>query len=129
MIEKTNRLVQLGKRKMTQTQKVMAVISLVGAVIAIPATFFLVWGLREWFSRMDCTADTWWGNGCYEGELEITLFAFGVLYLPFFIPSLTVALRHRKNGLATSWAFLVLCAVPVAILLLSIRFWATSNSS
>lgn len=107
----------------TADQGIMAVIGLLGAAVAIPATFFLAWGLHEWFTRMDCAASTFWGSGCYEGELAITAVAFGVLYLPFFIPSLAMALVGRKGGLANWWPFLVLCAVPVTILVIAaVRF-------
>ena len=116
-----------GTREKTADQGIMAVIGVLGAVVAIPATFFLAWGFHEWFTRMDCSAETWWGSGCYEGELGITAVAFGILYLPFFIPSLAMALRDRRGGVGNWWPFLVLCAVPAAILVIA-SVWFVVNS-
>lgn len=115
-------------REKTADRGIMAVIGVLGAAVAIPATFFLAWGLHEWFTRMDCSAETGWGSGCYEGELAITAVAFGILYLPFFIPSLAMALLNRKGGPANWWPFLVLCAVPVTTLVIA-SVWFLVNSA
>ncbi|RZU63594.1 hypothetical protein EV380_3215 [Zhihengliuella halotolerans] len=87
----------------------------------------LSWGINEWYTRMDCGPRPI-GSGCYEGELASSLFIFAMMYLPFFLFSLIVFLDRRARGFGNWWPFIVLCAVPVAVMLLfRILFMVTAG--
>lgn len=88
-----------------------------GAVISLPAAGFFGAALGYYPSRMDCTRETL-GSGCYEGELVMASVIFAVLFVPFFMASLSVAVHHRKKTrqLANWWPFFVLCAMPISVI-------------
>lgn len=116
-----------SRQRWTLLRIVAAVVSLVGAVVSVPAAFMLSWGINEWYTRMDCGPRPI-GSGCYEGELASSLFIFAMMYLPFFLFSLIVSLGHRARGIRGWWPFLVLCAVPaVVILFSSVLFTVTAG--
>lgn len=116
MSHETTRYLKYGKARLTTVQKAMAVFSVTGAIVAILPSFLLALGMTEWFTRMECGPGSW-GSGCYEETLGLSAIVFAFFYLPFFVPSLWVAIAYRKGGLANWWPFIVLCAVPLAILL------------
>lgn len=107
-----------SRQRWTPLQIVAAVVSLVGAVVSVPAAFMLSWGINEWYTRMDCGPRPI-GSGCYEGELASSLFIFATMYLPFFLFSLFVSLFHRARRIGSWWPFIVLCLVPTAVILLT----------
>ncbi|MCO1337984.1 hypothetical protein BJH93_03615 [Kocuria polaris] len=113
-----------SRQRWTPLKIVAAIVSLVGAVVSVPAAFMLSWGINEWYTRMDCGPRPI-GSGCYEGEFASGLFIFAMIYLPFFLFSLIVSLDHRARGFGSWWPFIVLCAVPlVASLFFSVLFAA-----
>lgn len=70
---------------------------------------------------MECTPQTM-GSGCYEGDLLYASVIFIVLFAPFFLAPLNVALRQRKTSrrLANWWPPAVLSAVPLTVIVLSV---------
>lgn len=107
------------RERMTRAQKWSVALSLVGAVVSLPAAGLFGAALGFYPSRMDCTPETL-GSGCYEGELLIASVFFALLFIPFFMASLSVAVRHRKRArqLANWWPFFVLCAVPFSVIVM-----------
>ncbi len=76
---------------------------------------------------MECAPETM-GSGCYEGDLLYASIIFIVLFTPFFVASLKVALLHHKTSrpLANWWPLSVLSAVTLTVIALSILS-ATAN--
>jgi amino acid transporter len=93
----------------------------------VPAAAFLGFALGYYPSRMECTPQTM-GSGCYEGDLLYASVIFTVLFAPFFVAALNVALRHRKTSrqLANWWPLSVLSAVPITVIVLCLLS-ATAN--
>ncbi|MET4540822.1 Na+/proline symporter [Arthrobacter bambusae] len=95
-------------------------VSLIGAIVSVPAAAFLGFALGFYPSRMECTQETL-GSGCYEGELLMAVLAFGVLFLPFFLPSLMMSLSAHSGPrrLSSWWPLIVLCAVPLTVVVVA----------
>jgi hypothetical protein len=115
---------QPTKRRTARTKAGAAPLGVVGAVVSWPAAAFFGIALGEYPSRMECTLETL-GSGCYEGDVFFAAPVFAAFHLPFFAPSLLLALRHREAGnrVATWWPFVLLCAVPlvtIAVVALSV---------
>ncbi|MET3902207.1 hypothetical protein [Paenarthrobacter sp. 4246] len=91
-------------------------VSVIGAIISVPAAAFLGFALGFYPSRMECTQDTL-GSGCYEGELLMAVLAFGVFFLPFFLPCLMMSQGAHSGArrLSSWWPLIVLCAVPLTV--------------
>lgn len=115
------------RERLTRAQKWSVALSLVGAIVSLPAAGLLGAALGYYPSRMDCTQETL-GSGCYEGELLIASVFFAVLFVPFFMASLSVAVHHRKSArkLANWWPFFALCAVPFSVIVMFV-ISATAN--
>lgn len=113
--------------RLTVVQKWSIALSLIGAVICVPAAAFFGFALGHFPSRMECAPETT-GSGCYEGDLLYASIIFIVLFTPFFLVSLNIALRHRKTSrrLANWWPLSVLSAVTLTVIALSILS-ATAN--
>ena len=120
-------LVPGATQRLTGAQKWSIALSLIGAVICVPAAAFFGFALGYYPSRMECTPETM-GSGCYEGDLLYASVIFIVLFAPFFVASLNVALRHRKTSrrLANWWPLSILSAVPLTVIVLSVLS-ATAN--
>jgi uncharacterized membrane protein HdeD (DUF308 family) len=115
------------QRGLTGPQKWSIALSLIGAVICVPAAAFFGFALGYYPSRMECTPETM-GSGCYEGDLLYASLFFVVFFVPFFVASLLIALQHRKTSrpMANWWPLVVLCAVPLTVIVLAVVS-ATAN--
>jgi hypothetical protein len=102
-------------RRTTKASVGAAILGLVGTAVSWPAAALFGITAGEYPSRMECTRETL-GSGCYEGDVFFAAAIFAAFHLPFFAPSLLMALRHRGAGnrVALWWPFVVLCAVPLA---------------
>lgn len=116
-----------ARERLTGAQRWSIALSLIGAVICVPAAAFVGFALGYYPSRMECRPQTM-GSGCYEGDLLYASVVFAVLFAPFFLASLNVALRHRTRSrrLANWWPLSVLSAVPLTVIVLTVLS-ATAN--
>lgn len=114
--------------RLTGAQKWSIALSLIGAVICVPAAAFFGFALGYYPSRMECAPSETMGSGCYEGDLLYASIFFIVLFTPFFVVSLNVALRHHKTSrpLANWWPLAVLSAVTLTVIALCVLS-ATAN--
>lgn len=110
-----------AKKRLTSGQKWSVALSLIGAVICLPAAAFFGFALGHYPSRMECTPQTM-GSGCYEGDLLYASVIFAVFFAPFFLTFLKVAVKHREETrpLLNWWPLSVLSAVPLTVIVLSV---------
>ena len=85
---------------------------LVGVIVcALPALFFGT-NLGYYPSRMVCTPETGYGSGCDEGGMELSLFLFALVFLPWAGISVNATVRFRQGPpLRKWWPLGVLCAL------------------
>jgi hypothetical protein len=109
-----------AKERLTSGQKWSIALSLLGALVCLPAAAFFGFALGHYPSRMECTPQTM-GSGCYEGELLYASVIFAVFFAPFFLASLNVALKHRRKTrpLTNWWPLTVLSAVTLTVVVLA----------
>lgn len=105
------------------------VLAIVGTVICFPAALLFGFALGAYPFRTECTRETL-GSGCYEGELELTGVLLALVFVPFFVATLVLALVNRKSPRrAATWLPLIgLCTVTFSAVAIYAVLMATSPS-
>lgn len=94
-----------------------ALVSLAGALLSAPPAALFGAALGYYPNRMQCTPETGYGSGCYEGELLIAVLIFGAIFLPLATLSflLTRSYRQSRGAGANWWPFAVQSLLPLVI--------------
>ncbi|MFJ4229208.1 hypothetical protein ACIPYV_16725 [Paenarthrobacter nicotinovorans] len=94
------------------------VLAVVGAVLSLPLAALMGFALGFYPSRMECTNETL-GSGCYEGDLLNAAILFALVFLPFLLPTIIIALLQRKTRKSSDlMPLIVLCLVPGVVIVL-----------
>ena len=115
--------------RLTAGQRTSVVLAIVGTVVCFPAALLFGLALGAYPFRMECTLETL-GSGCYEGELELSGVLLALVFVPFFVATLVLAIVNRKSPRrAATWLPLIgLCSVTLIAVAVYAVLMATSPS-